>query len=113
MDGSTKEKLRVEGNQVMMLNIIVTQKRKDYSEIIKFINTWRRKLEDDSSMQNSKQYANLNDVITDIRKKDAIIKRWQGGMSVTYKVAQEVNARKKHSKSNHHSTNTNLKSNHK
>ena len=37
MDGSTKEKLRVEGNQVMMLNIIVTQKRKDYSEIIKFI----------------------------------------------------------------------------
>ena len=77
MDGSTKEKLRVEGNQVMMLNIIVTQKRKDYSEIIKFINTWRRKLEDDSSMQNSKQYANLNDVITDIRKKDAIIKRWK------------------------------------
>ena len=37
---------KIDGNQVMTLNILVTLKMKDDDEMIELINTWKRKLDD-------------------------------------------------------------------
>ena len=37
---------KIDGNQVMTLNILVTLKMKDDDEMIEFINTWKRKFDD-------------------------------------------------------------------